>query len=124
MKNYSIAMTVALLAGLCVFATACGELNPNTQGQIASALEGKSDRFEKCYKSALKRNRNTKGKMTVELSVDKDSGKVTKAKVVKSNIKDKTMKKCVSKAAKKIKVPEAPGKHVKGVYQLEFAFEK
>ena len=123
MKKNTIVMMVALCAGLMLVASGCGTLNPNTQGQIASGLEGQSNQLEKCYKSALKRNRNTKGKMTVQLEIHKETGKVTKAKVVKSNIKDKTMKKCVAKVARKIKLPESPGKFVKGVYHIEFAFE-
>jgi len=119
----SITVVVGLVALLGLLSSGCGTLNPNTQPQIASAVQAKEKSFRACYASALRRNRNLKGRMTIEFRVDKDSGKVEDAKVVKSAIKDRTMKKCVVKVANGMSVPEAPGKYVDGVYEIDFQFE-
>ena len=122
-------MTKIMLAfGLCLafgaLSAACGaELNPKTEGQLKSALEAKRDAFKACYESALQKDRGYKGEMGLVLDINAKPGKVTNAKVVKSDIENGKMKKCVAGAASDISLPEPPGVPVEGHYTLDFGFE-
>ncbi len=125
MKTAKKMLAIALCLAFGMFAVACGaELNPKTEGQIQSALEAKRGAFKSCYEQALERDRNVKGPMNLVLDVHEESGKVTEAKVERTPIKDKKMKKCVSNAAGAIAVPDPPGVPVEGHYDLKFDFEK
>lgn len=120
MKTTKVVLLVGfLLASL----TGCASLNPNTEGQLVKELEAKNGAFKACYEAALEKDREVKGDMGLKLNVNKESGKVTKAKVKKGSIKDDAMKSCVCSAAEEIKLPEPPGVPVEGNYALEFSFE-
>ena len=123
MRTLKTIMKAVICLALGLVALACVKLNPNTEGQIESALQAKKDAFKACYVAALEKNRKTKGKMTLVLKIDQETGKVTSASVKKSTIKDKAMKKCVSKAAKKITLPEPTVAPVEGRYDIAFNFE-
>ncbi len=117
--------TIALCVVLGSLAAGCGaKLNENTEKQLKSALEAQREAFKTCYVDALERDRNIQGPMSLVLDIDKKSGAVTKAKVKVTPIADGEMKKCVAKAADKIKLPEPPGVPVEGHYSLVFGFEK
>ena len=118
-------LTFGLCFALASLFAACGaELNPKTQGHLHSALEAKQDAFKACYENALERDRELQGPMELVLDVHEESGKVTKAKVGKTKIGDKKMKKCVRKASSDIELPEPPGVPVEGHYTLDFGFEE
>jgi len=122
-KAMTIAIGLSLLLG--GLAVGCGaKLNENTEKHLASALEAKKSDFKSCYEKALEKDRGVKGEMQLVLDVHYETGKVTKAEVKKSAIKDAGMKKCVAKAAKKIELPEPPNVYVEGHYTLVFRFEK
>jgi hypothetical protein len=109
---------------LCmVLFSACAELNPRTEGQLQAALESQTEAFKACYESALRRDRNTKGKMGLELRIEKNTGKVSSASIEKSNIGDAKMKQCVAGAAEEMALPEPPGKTVEGHWDVAFEFE-
>ena len=114
-------MMPCLAVGL-VFA-ACSALNPNTEGQILSALEAKQGEFQACYQSALERNRETRGTVTLKLKFDEVSGDVTSSSVDQSNIGDNSMNTCVANAASGISLPEPPGLPVEGAYDINFDFD-
>ena len=124
MKNTKTIMAFCLCLALGALAVACGaELNPKTEGHIMSALEAKRDAFKACYEAALEKDREAKGEMGLLLDINAKPGKVTNAKVEKSDIDNGKMKKCVTDAASDISLPEPPGVPVEGHYTLDFAFE-
>ncbi len=111
-------------AAFAVFAmSACHSLNPNTEKQILDALQAKDGEFQACYKSALEKNRETRGTVTLKLKLDEVSGKVTSSSVDQSNIADNSMNECVKNAASDISLPEPPGLPVEGKYDVNFDFE-
>lgn len=114
------------LGGLLLFGglLGCGSLNPKTEGQIYSALEAQSAEFQKCYETTLKKDRNAKGDMDLKLKFEPKSKRPTETKVAKSEIQDAEMIKCVSKAADKIRIEDAPGVFVDGEYTVNFAFKE
>jgi len=121
-KKISTVMAVALFAATGLM-SACSSLNPNTEGQILSALEAKKGEFKACYESALERNRETRGTVTLALKIDEVSGDVTSSSVDQSNIGDNGMNQCVANAASTISLPEPPGLPVEGNYGVNFDFE-
>lgn len=123
MRMSKAAISIGLCLMLGSFALACARLNPNAEGQLASALTAKTDAFKACYEDVLTRDRTAMGKMNLVLEINEDPGKVTSSKVAKSDINDPQMKKCVSEAAQDITLPEPPGVLVEGRYELVFAFE-
>ncbi len=123
MKNLFKKNTIALLFAVGFLAAACSALNPNTEGQILSALEAKSGEFQACYQSALERNRETRGTVTLKLKFDEVSGDVTSSSVDQSNVGDNSMNTCVANAASSISLPEPPGLPVEGDYDINFDFE-
>lgn len=125
MKTMHVIFALGLCLALGSLAAACGaELNPKTEGHIMSALQAKQDAFKSCYEAALEKDREFKGEMALQLDIHQQSGKVTKAEVTKSEIKNKKMKECVAAAASDITLPEPPGVPVEGHYTLDFGFEK
>ena len=124
MKTMNLILALGMALALGMFVAACGaELNPKTEGHIVSALEAKKDAFKSCYETALQKDREFQGDMALQLDIHQASGKVTKAEVTKSDIKNKKMKQCVAGAAGDIKLPEPPGVPVEGHYTLSFGFE-
>jgi len=124
MKTMNLIFALGLCLAFGMLATACGaELNPKTEGQIVSALEAQKGAFKTCYEQALQKDREFKGEMALKLDIHQQSGKVTKAEVTKSDIKNKKMKQCVAGAAGEIKLPDPPGVPVEGHYTLDFGFE-
>ncbi len=123
MKTTKILMLVCLCLVLGSLASACAELNPNTEGHIKSALEAKQDAFKACYVSALDRNRETQGTVGLLLDIHEESGAVNSSSVEETNITDEQMPQCVADAASDISLPEPPGVPVEGHYNIEFGFE-
>ncbi len=122
MKNI-LTVKLSLIIISTLMLGACASLNPNTESQILSALEAKKGEFQACYQSALERNRDTRGTVTLKLKIDEVSGDVTSSSVEQSNIGDNPMNVCVSKAASSISLPEPPGLPVEGNYNINFDFE-
>jgi hypothetical protein len=108
---------------LGISALGCAKLNPNTEGQIYSALEAKKGEFQKCYESALNKDRETKGVMRLKLNFDPDATAPKDASVVKTQINNTEMQSCVANAANGITIQEAPGVFVEGYYNLNFTFK-
>lgn len=124
MKRMITLKTTGLCLILSALAIGCGaQLNPNTEGQIQSALQAKTEAFKVCYEDALKKDRELQGEMGLLLVLDEKNGAVTEAKVEKTEIKDAEMKSCVAGAAQEIDLPEPPGVTVEGHYALDFGFE-
>ena len=124
MKLTKIIVAFGLCLALGGLTAACGaELNPKTEGHIMSALQAKQDAFKACYEEALQKDREYKGEMGLLLDINAQPGKVTNAKVEKSQIDNGKMKKCVAAAASDISLPEPPGVPVEGHYTLDFGFE-
>ena len=121
LRKLFVMLGLVVAAGLVA---GCAELNPKTEGQLQSALEAKKEAFQKCYEAALTKDRELTGDVDLVLDVNAENGKVTKAKVKKSSIKDDEMKTCVAKAADEIKLPEPPGVPVEGHYTVDFGFTK
>jgi hypothetical protein len=114
-----------LAAGFLMIGTGvmgCGSLNPKTEGQIYSALEAQKDEFQKCYEDALKSNRDRKGDVELKLKFEPKSKRPKDTTVAKSDIDDPEMMKCVSKAADRIRIEDAPGVFVEGQYTLNFEY--
>ena len=116
-----VMVSLFVLTGSAVFG--CKSLNPNTEGQILNALEAKKGEFKACYESALERNRETRGTITLKLKFDEVSGDNTSASVDATNIADNTMNVCVQTSAQSISLPEPPGLPVEGNYDINFDFE-
>jgi hypothetical protein len=114
---------ISLLFVVGVVGVGCRSLNPNTEGQILSELEAKKGEFKQCYVSALERNRETRGTITIKLKFDEVSGDTTSSSVDATNIGDNTMNQCVAGAAANISLPEPPGLPVEGNYDINFDFE-
>jgi outer membrane lipoprotein-sorting protein len=123
MKTNKMILLFALTLALGLLASACAELNPNTEGQLMSALEAKQAEFKTCYESALERNRTTQGNVALQLDVCEETGEVTSSTVETSTIDDDDMNQCVATAADDIVLPEPPGVPVEGHYDIEFKFE-
>lgn len=119
-KRIAVTAVCALILGI---STGCAQVNPNTQGQLQSALEAKQGEFKQCYEAALQRDREIQGNVALKLQIDKTNGKVTQAEVEKTRIADEDMKRCVANAAKTIELPEPPGVPVTGHYAVDFSFE-
>ncbi len=123
MKNTKIMMLVFFLA-VGFMSIGCGaSLNPNTEGQIQAALEGKKDAFKGCYEEALTKDRDTKGTIGLNLDIGATNGEVEKATPAGGTIKKPSMRQCVAKATDDIKLPEAPGIPVEGKYVIDFSHQ-
>lgn len=120
LKYILIATGLLLALGLM----GCGSLNPKTEGQIYSALEAQKDQFQQCYEDALKKNRNIKGDVDLKLKFEPKSKRPKETNVAKSDIQDAEMMQCVSKAADKIRIEDAPGVFVEGQYTVNFAYRE
>jgi hypothetical protein len=123
MKNVKNISILGLFFLVGVAGIGCRSLNPNTEAQILSALQAKKGEFKQCYVSALERNRETRGTITLKLKFDEVSGDNTSSSVDGSNIADNTMNQCVAGAASNIALPEPPGLPVEGNYDINFDFE-
>ena len=117
----AIILGFSLVLGFAV--TSCKALNPNTEGQILSALEAKMSEFKVCYESALDKDRNTKGMIGLKLKIHEVTGEVTSSSVENSTIINNEMQECVRVAASDISLPEPPGIPVEGNYDINFDFE-
>ncbi len=123
--SYTTKIVAAAACLSMVFAIAgCGQLNPKTEGQIYSALEAKNKNFQKCYEKALTEDRNLQGKVQLKLEFSPDVTSPKKVTVERSTIQHKKMLKCVSKAADKIRIEDAPGVFVEGLYTVTFNYKK
>ncbi len=123
MKTTRIVTLVCLCLVLGSLASACAELNPNTEGHIMSALEAKKDAFKACYETALEKDREAKGNVGLLLDINEEPGEVTSSSVEETTITDADMPQCVADAASDISLPEPPGVPVEGHYTVEFGFE-
>ena len=123
MKYTKLIAMVGLFALMGTAAVGCKSLNPNTERHIQEALEAKKGEFKSCYVSALERNRETRGTVTLKLKFDEISGDNTSSSVDGTNIADNTMNVCVQTAAQTISLPEPPGLPVEGSYDINFDFE-
>ena len=123
MKTINTICMFGLLSALGIAGLGCRSLNPNTEAQILSELEAKKGEFQQCYVSALDRDRETRGTVTLKLKFDEVSGDTTSASVDATNIADSTMNQCVQTSASNISLPEPPGLPVEGNYDINFDFE-
>ena len=121
-KKDMVLLGLFIVSGLLF--SACAALNPNTEGQILSELEARKGEFQKCYESALDRNRDTKGIVGLDLKIDGEKGAVTSSSVGDSTtIGDNEMNMCVANSTQDITLPEPPGVPVEGHYDINFDFE-
>lgn len=120
MTRRGLIMVFSLAFG--VVAASCAALNPNTEGQILSALEAKMSEFKVCYEAALDKDREAKGTIGLELKINEESGEVTSSAIEDSTFIDNQMNQCVSNAASTIALPEPPGVPVEGHYDINFDF--
>ncbi|MBN2717442.1 MAG: hypothetical protein JXX14_16440 [Deltaproteobacteria bacterium] len=118
-KYTTLVMGILLVAGLA----GCGSLNPKTEGQIYSALEAQKEQFQKCYEDALKKDRNAKGDVDLKMKFEPKSKRPRETAVAKSDIQDSEMMQCVSKAADRIRIEDAPGVFVEGQYTVNFDYK-
>ena len=123
MKTATFIVQSALFLAFGLFFISCAKLNPNTEGQIVSALQTKQGVFKSCYQAALERNRETKGTMGLMLKIHETTGQVTSSEIEQSTIADEAMKTCVAGAASDIALTEPPGVPVEGHYDIAFNFE-
>jgi hypothetical protein len=117
-------ISTMLILGIGVLASACAELNPKFEESLNNALDAQKSEFETCYEKALEKNQNATGEMNLKLEFTPNNKRVEKANVTKSDISDKEMKKCVTRAAKSIETTELPGTWVTGKYTLDFTVNK
>ena len=119
-KYTTLLMGALLTLGLM----GCGSLNPKTEGQIYSALEAQKEDFQQCYEDALKKDRNVKGDVDLKLKFEPKSKRPKETVVAKSDIQDSQMMQCVSKAADRIRIEDAPGVFVEGQYTVNFEYKE
>ena len=100
----------------------CAKLNPKTEGQIVSALDASRHNNAKCYEQTLQSDHQVAADLRLELTFDPKSTKPVSSAVVKTDIKDEKMKKCVSRAAEGIQIEDEPGVQVTGYYTVDFQF--
>lgn len=124
MKRIGLKKLCCVTFALNLLAIGCAELNPKFEESLNSALDAKKGVFQKCYEDALEKDRNAQGEMDIKLEFTPNKKRAEKAKVTRSEIKDKKMKKCVTKAAKSIHTSELPGTWVNGKYTIEFTLNK
>lgn len=124
MKRIGLKKLCCVVFALNLMTIGCAELNPKFEESLNSALDAKKDAFKKCYEDALKKDRNARGEMDIKLEFTPNKKKAEKAKITRSEIKNKQMKTCVTKAAKSISTSELPGTWVNGKYTIEFALTK
>jgi Ca-activated chloride channel family protein len=89
---------------------------------VMKSLKAQLRGIEHCYREALKKDSNLKGKMTLEVSIDA-SGRVlnAKVKVMEDQLKDKTFETCLVRELRALLFP-APeqGKEVRVTIVLRF----
>lgn len=120
--KYTLMVVGCLVVGMGLMS--CGSLNPKTEGQIYSALEAQQDAFQQCYEDALKKDRNVKGDVDLTLKFEPKSKRPKDTRVTNADIKDPEMLKCVTNAADKVRIEDAPGVFVDGQYTVNFDFSK
>jgi hypothetical protein len=119
----TLKMIVGLLSAAAILSVgACASLNPNTEAQLRQALEAKQGKFQECHMSALDRDRETKGTVTLKLKLHEETGEVLAASVERTDVRDTTMNVCVSNAVSDISLPEPPGLPVEAEYDIVFDF--
>ena len=123
MKTVTKVSVVAICLALGFSTLGCAKLNPKTEGQIYSALEAKQEAFKKCYEDALTSDREIEGSMKIALNFDPKSKRPEKVEIKNTAIQNEDLKKCVSKAARKIEITDPPGVFVEGLYTIDFRFE-
>ena len=119
--KHNIVKMVGAMTFFALLGTACAQLNPKFEESLNNALDAQKEAFQTCYEQTLKKDQNARGEMELKLEFTPNSKKVDQAQITQSDIKDGTMKKCVTKAAKSIETTELPGTWVKGQYTLDFA---
>ena len=124
MTRIGLKKICAAVLALGAMLVGCAELNPKFEESLNNALDAKKGAFKSCYEDALEKNRNAQGEMDIKLEFTPNKKRAEKAKVTRSEIKDKKMKKCVTKAAKSIQTEELPGTWVNGKYTLDFTLNK
>ena len=114
----------AIMLAFAFMAIGCAELNPKFEESLNNALDAQKGEFQACYEAALQKDRNAQGEMDIHLEFTPNKKKAEKAKVTRSDITVKGMKKCVTQAAKSVKTTELPGTWVNGNYTLDFTLNK
>ena len=118
-KSWSLLAAVTLLGML----GACGsDLSPSVKKDINATVATRHDKMQECYEDALERDSNASGKVTLRFAVNE--GEFSRAKVVKSAVKDRAFSRCVAAQTATLKLKKKNEGKVVVTYRLAFKPER
>lgn len=115
-----------LISGLCLLllpACAGGPLSGAVRNDIARQMVAQRPALSRCYRDALKRDREATGKMTLNFTVV-PTGSFTNVSIASSSINDGKMRTCVENALQAMRLGvRPPSRPVLVTYPVNFTPE-
>lgn len=117
------ANTIGLLAlGAATLAGCVTALTAQTRNEISIKMASAQSSLKVCYETALKRDENLGGRVTLAFVVAPD-GQFTDVKVAGGTLPNEGVKQCVIQQVALLRVLAAPGRPVRVTYPLDFEAE-
>lgn len=113
-------LVLSLLLGACV-KNGMGE---GVRTDVTARMESKRGVFVDCYHAALERNRKLRGQMVLSFRSAPSTGKFENVEVVRDDLRDPEMVKCVSEAVVSLALAAPQKTAVSITYPLDFAPNK
>jgi hypothetical protein len=105
--------------GVAMLAIAgCGGIG-KSQTHLRTAIDAKKPTLDDCYASALERDKEIAGSMTLWVHVAEKDGTVTQVEVANSTVTDAELTQCVETTLVGTQISPAPKANLKVEYQLE-----
>lgn len=110
----------ALLAAAVLGSGCSSSLNPRVRDSIATQMKMQRRGIQRCYHFALKADRRTRGRVTLNFSVSDKTGEFYKVRAVRSTVEDPKLVRCVTRRTRKLRSDPKPSRPVDVVYTVDF----
>jgi hypothetical protein len=112
MTRLSIRSSLARSLVLALAACKSAGMGPETRADIAAQMKLAEAPIQECYAGALKQNRRIKGRISLRLFAEANTGQFKNISVLRDEPKDPAITRCVVGEIGKLKLSKPPGSSV------------
>jgi hypothetical protein len=109
------------LAALGMAACSHTGLGDGVRKDVTARMATTQTPISACYEAALKKNRKLKGTIELTLTAEAKTGKFSNVRVVRNDLGDADLEKCVVDTVSKLALAEPQSSKIAVRYPLEFA---
>jgi hypothetical protein len=122
MKRTAILVALGALLVTALGGSGCSStLSPRVRDGIAAQVEAQRRGLERCYQFALKANRKTRGRVTLNFTVSDETGRFGDVRLAQSEVEDPKLVRCLARRVARLSSYPRPERPVRVTYAVDFS---